>query len=770
MRSSIILLLSSVAALPFASGFQGRAETESQLAAEARSLLARIEGRIAVAGLREPVEVLRDEWGVPHIYAKNSEDLFFAQGFVAAQDRLYQMELWRRTAAGELAEVLGPDYIHRDRAARLMRYRGDMQAEWESYAPDARPIAEAFVRGINAFVRQCGDRLPIEFRLQGFRPGEWKAAHCLLRHSFVSRSRNIAKEVARAEMVTRLGVEATMKYMPTNPPRKLDPDPALSLQGIDASVLRALQADSGPATVSAPGESNNWVVDGTLTTTGKPLLAVDPHQQVGLPGPRYVTHLVAPGWNVIGSGEPYLPGVARGHNQWVAFGFTTSAFDQADLYVEKTQAGNANRYLYRGNWVDMRIEREEIRVKGRARPEVVELKFTVHGPVIHEDPARRRAIALRWVGNEPGAQVYLGALSLDRVRNWGEFRAAAERWKMPSENIVYADTAGNIGWVAAGLLPIRRNWSGLLPVPGDTGAYEWDGFRKVAGLPWLFNPKRHFIVTANSNNIPPDYANDIGFDWDPAYRYRRIEEVLGRGGKFTVRDFERLQHDETSLPARELIAMLDPPDRGILAAWDAVMSRDSGPAALFELWLGELPAKYAELQAPAEGRKLVSANLELPVLIRLLQAAPRAVSRRILNESLRQALVSARERMGEDPRGWRWGTLHKAWFRHPLANTPARRAVFNPGPVERGGDRLTVNATTPGSGFEQRFGATYRQIVDLADWDRSVFTNVPGQSGQPGSPHYSDLLPLWAEGKYASLRFTRQSVERHARHKLILGP
>ena len=336
--------------------------------------------------------------------------------------------------------------------------------------------------------------------------------------------------------------------------------------------------------------SNNWVVDGTLSSTGKPLLASDPHRPVILPSLRYMVHLVGPGWNVIGSGEPALPGVAIGHNERAAWGFTIVQYDQVDLYVEKTDPANPNRYLYRGDWLDMQIEREQINVKGQAEPAEVELKFTRHGPVIWEDEASHRAVAVRWSGAEPGTAGYLGSLAIDQVENWDDFVNAMARWKLPSENIVYADVDGDIGWIPAGLMPIRKNWSGLLPVPGHTGKYEWEGFRTIDELPRITNPSQHYVATANHNIRPENYPHDLGFDWSAPYRFQRLEKVLGEGKKFTVEDFQRLQHDEMSIPARELLDLLKQSPRGgsvrvqqarmMLEAWDAVLSKDSAAAAL----------------------------------------------------------------------------------------------------------------------------------------------------------------------------------------------
>ncbi len=736
-----------------------------------RAVLTQLDGRIAVRGLSRPVEVLRDRWGVPHIFAQNQEDLFFAQGWVVAQDRLYQMELWRRTGAGRLAEIFGPDYLERDRFARLVRYRGDPEAEWRSYAPDAPSICESFARGVNAYVEHLGDRLPIEFQLLRFRPGRWQAEDCLLRISGLLMTRNASQEATRAEMVRRLGVEAAMKYLPTDPPVRLGLDPELSLEALGPHVLALWRAAVSVPVFYRDEGSNNWVVSGALSATGKPLLANDPHRPLHLPSLRYVVHLVAPGWNVIGAGEPAVPGVAAGHNERIAWGITINGFDQADLYVERTDPKDPVRYLDRGRWRIMRLERERIPVRGGSDVEV-ELKFTHHGPVIWEDPARGVAVALRWAGAEPGTAGYLGSLSLNRARNWGEFLEAMERTKLPALNYVYADVEGNIGWVAAGLVPLRRSWAGLMPVPGHTGRYEWEGFIPLAELPQAFNPGRGWIATANHKILPEAYPHRVGYEFAAPYRYQRIAEVLAGARKFTVSDFERLQHDETSLAARILTAMLpdsDQPEVRMLKSWDGLLHRDSAAAAVYQLWLSELPSRVAAAEVAPKDRDLVARHLGLPTLIERLRSLTAETRRRIVEEALTAAVERGRKLLGKDVSAWRWGRLHTARFRHPLSVDEERRKLFDLGPVERGGDGHTPNATG-GANFRQQSGASYRHIVDLADWDRSVFTSAPGQSGQPVSPHYADLLPLWAEGRYAPLLFTRKAVEKNLRHRLVLVP
>ncbi|HET9531137.1 MAG TPA: penicillin acylase family protein, partial [Blastocatellia bacterium] len=723
---------------------------------------------------------------IPHIYAQTVEDLFFAQGFVAAQDRLWQMEIWRRTGEGRLAEILGPQAIERDRFARLLRYRGDMQAEWTSYAPDARRIIESFVRGVNAFIELSRDRLPIEFQLTGIRPDPWTPEVCLTRMAGYVMTRNASSEVLRAQMVRMFGAVKTDEMIETDPFKKLEVPEWLDLSGIDSKVLGAASAASAPVSFRLGEGSNNWVVGGALTATGKPILANDPHRTIALPSLRYLVHLVGPGWNVIGAGEPALPGVAAGHNERMGFGFTIVGIDQQDLYQEEVNPQDPTEYRYKGRWEKMTIEREQIRVKGRTDPVEIEMRFTRHGPVLYEDRERRRAYALRWVGSEPGAAGYLASLSLNRAKNWREFLAALERWKVPSENLIYADVDGNIGWQAAGLTPVRRGWSGLLPVPGGEGKYEWEGFLPLASLPRKYNPSNHFIATANHKVLPDGYRHEIGFEWAQPFRFHRIEEVLGRGKKFTVADFERLQHDETSIPARELVPLLrdikveDARVREaveVLLGWDMVLSKDSPAAAIYEVWLAKLSPNVFRPAIPAEAWPLAGGRQSLMRLIKSLKnpdsrmfgADPKQARDRVMIKSLDEALGDLTSRLGADLKKWRWGDLHVAEFRHSLSSDEATRAVFDLSRVARGGDANTVNATA-GAGFRQSAGASFRQVLDLSNWDNSVATSVPGQSGQPTSPHYQDLLPLWAEGKYFPLLFSREKIEKHVKQRLMLEP
>lgn len=716
---------------------------------------------IPVSGVSEAVEIIRDRWGVPHIYARSVHDLFFAQGYITAKDRLWQIDLWRRIGTGKLSEVLGPTAIDRDRLARAVRFRGDWNAEWSSYGPDTRQIVTAFTDGINAYIRSLGGARPLEFRIAGYDPGLWVPEDCLSRVAGLLMTHNATREVKRAEQIQKFGLPRAEKLFPLDPLIPIDIPHGLDLADITRDIVRVYEQAVGPVAFSTEQGSNNWVVDGTMTVTGKPLLANDPHRPVQIPSLRKTVHLVGPGWNVIGAGEPALPGVALGHNEQIGFGFTIVGIDQQDLYVEKLNPSNPDEYRYRGLWKKVEVERQSLPVKGHTA-EQIELRYTIHGPVIYEDRGRNRAYALRWVGTEPGTAGYLAGLAVARARNWDDFLEAMERYKVPSENIVYADVAGNIGWQAAGLAPIRSNWSGVLPVPGD-GEYEWSGFRRMAELPRTYNPSTHFIATANHNILPPGYRTPVGYEWALPFRFQRIEEMLSVKKKFSIEDFERMQQDVISLPARRLQALLrnwepDPGSREskareLVLQWDTALTTASAAALIYEYWIAQMPRAVFGSDA--------GKDVDLETLLKTLEARSQE---KALSESLRTALDEIERAHGRDMSSWRWGNVHQILFRHPL-----NHEAFDRGPVLRPGDGNSVNATS-GAAFRQTNGASYRQILDLSNWDRSVMTNVPGESGDPESPHYSDLLDEWASGRYHPMPFSRQAVEAAADERIWLMP
>ncbi len=500
-----------------------------------------------VAGLREPAEILVDRWGVPHIYAANHDDAFFAQGFNAARDRLFQIDLWRRRGLGRLAEVLGSSYVEHDKAARLFLYRGDMAKEWAAYGTDAQSIATSFVAGINAYVDWLGshpEQMPLEFKLLGYGPSKWEAGDVVRIRSH-GLTRNLTSEVARAHTVCSTDPQHGLKYdqirvglqpsWETKVPEGLDPclpKDVLRLFTLATDevhvtkegVIRAATPRQ-PSEEDAEG-SNNWVIAPAKTATGRPMLANDPHRAYSTPSLRYIAHINAPGMSIIGAGEPALPGISIGHNGTIAFGLTIFNVDQEDLYVYEINPANAREYRYKGAWEPMRILRETIEVKGAA-PVSTELVFTRHGPVIYDDASRHRvyaAVRTGWL--ESGMAPYFGSVSYMRATNFAEFQRAMLHWGAPTENQVYADVSGNIGWIPGGLAPIRPNWDGLLPVPGD-GRYEWAGFWPGDKLPSSYNPANGYVTTSNEMNLPAGYPYEerkLGFEWTgsaPAPRAHR---------------------------------------------------------------------------------------------------------------------------------------------------------------------------------------------------------------------------------------------------------
>jgi len=718
---------------------------------------------VTVPGLEKQVEILRDRWGVPHIYASTIHDLFFAQGYITANDRLFQIDLWRRAGTGKLAEVMGAAAVERDKLARAVAFHGDWAAEWAAYGPDTKAIVAAFTGGINAYIRGLGSKLPPEFQIAGYAPGLWVPEDCLSRVAGLTMTGNLSREVSHAEDIQRWGLERARKLIRLEPPIPLEVPKSLDLGDITGGILKAYRETVGPVRLTTEQGSNNWVVDGTMTATGRPVLANDPHRPVQLPSLRKTVHLVGPGWNAIGSGEPALPGIALGHNEDIAFGFTIAAIDQQDLYVETVNLASPGEYRYRGKWMKFETARQKIAVKGQGEQDIA-LRYTVHGPVIYEDAGRHRAYVLRWVGSEPGAAGYLAGLSLARAKDWGEFRAAMSRYRVPGENLVYADTKGNIGWQVGGLTPIRDGWSGLLPVPGADGRYEWKGFRKSDELPFEFNPPRHYIATANHNIVPPGYGIPLGYDgWTLPFRIGRIREMLAAGSKFDIPDFERMQQDVTSLPARRLQQILrkwhpEPASRAArtvdeILKWDAVLRDDSRPALIYEIWMSKLPAAVF-------GPDL-AAHMDMEALLRALEQEPNETA---LAKSLDSALQQIERQFGSQTADWHWGSLHQLTLAHPLG-----KREYQLGPVPRPGDGNTVNATS-GANFRQTNGASWREILDVGDWDRSVITNVPGESGDLESKHYTDLLDDWAHGRYHPLPFSRKAVEAATEERIVLVP
>jgi len=767
-----------------------------------------------VAGLAEPVEVLRDRWGINHIFAKSEADLFFVQGYTAARDRLFQFELWRRQATGTVAEILGRKELKRDIGTRLHMFRGDLKSELNWYHPRGEAIVNAYVRGINAYIAEAlksPATLPIEFKMLGITPAPWTPEVVISRHNGLLA--NIGQELNMAQAVRVLGAEKVkdLQYFQGGDP-DITPDPAIDLSLLNSSILELYNAFRRPMVFGAESAnaepsalelsqrvedigSNNWVVSGKITQSGYPLMMNDPHRNQGAPSLRYWVHLVAPGWNVIGGGEPTLPGISIGHNEYGAWGLTIFGSDSEDLYVYETNPANPNQYKYRGAWEDMRIVKDTIKVKGEAAPVNVELKFTRHGPVLSEDPAHRKAYALRAAWMEPGAAPYLASLRMDQAKTWEEFVEACTYSRIPSENMVWADRKGNIGFQAVAITPLRPNWSGLVPVPGD-GRYEWNGFLPINALPHVVNPEKGYFATANNYLFPPDYQYKEALHYTGAdpFRVSRISEVLGSGRLHTVADMMRLQNDNVSIPARSLVQLLPalsrvegrapetltPVDkaRALLLAWNFSVDADSVAAGIYEMWQRRVSANIRNLMVPKEAQSFIGQ----PNMKRVIDwlnapdgrfgADPAKGRDELLARSLDEAVAELTKKLGADMNGWQWGQAkyHHALIRHPLAEiaTPDVRATLNVGPYPRGGDSYTVSAT--GNADNQTSGGSLKIIADTENWDNSLGLNNPGQSGDPSSPHYRDLFEIWSRGKYFPIFYSRPKIESVTETRQLLTP
>jgi len=756
-----------------------------------------------VRGPSGAIDVTVDEWGVPHIVAGSSSDVFFGQGFVTARNRLFQIDWWRRRGLGLTADVLGEDYVERDRASRLFLYRADMRAEWLAYGNNTKSAVSSFTAGINAWInltRESPDLLSPEFGQLGYLPDSWEPADVvrIRSHGLFA---NLEEEVARAATIRDFGFAAEDLRRTREPHRPLDVPPGLDLTLFDEDVLTVYRLAMGPVTAPgarrAPDGSNNWVVAGQRTATGRPLLANDPHRAMAVPSLRHLIHLKCPEFDVIGAGEPALPGVSIGHNGSVAFGLTVWNVDQEDLYVYELHPENPGLYRYQDSWVPMTTVRERVPVKGSEQAEV-ELQFTQHGPVIKVDAERSVAFAVRAAWLEPGMAPYLASIEYLGARDAAEVRAHLNRWGAPGLNHIQADTDGNIAWSPRALVPIRPNWDGLLPVPGD-GRYEWEGFRTADELPEIVNPNQGWIATANQYNLPEDGTWEpvhVSSEWFAASRYQRITEVLASDTAVSVESAAQLQNDYVSLPAQavcELLTNLEFDDSGaeaarqILLSWDHCMHHDSGAAVLFERWLrGPLRLRlYTDalfgLVGPNKLDQALAAVLpqeehfgDLSADQRLLAdlAMEPTVLHKVLEETLSEAVAGLREELGDDPHLWAWGKVNISLLRHPAADLlPADLPWLTIGPQPKSGGSETVGlaAPSPATGIEDT-GASFRIVIDVGNWDRSIAINTPGQVGDPRSQHYADLYQRWLDDEYFPLLYTQEAIADHAHDQLRLFP
>jgi penicillin amidase len=701
-------------------------------------------------GLQSPVEVLRDRFGVPQIFAESEWDLFFAQGYVHAQDRFFQMELQRRAGHGRLSELLGESTLGFDRLSRTVGF-GRIAASAENGSPEALRALEAYSAGVNACL--ATEPRPPELRLLRHRPEPWTPA-----------------DTAAWAVVMAWGLSASWESK-------------LLYEYIGEDRLNGLLGYVDPG-----AGSNAWAVSPAQSATGSALLAGDPHLILGMPCPWYEVGLYGGPYRVVGASLPGTPGVVIGHNETIAWSVTAALTDVQDLYIERLEEGDTNLYEYRGERREVSLREERIVVRGRHEPVVQRVRTTLHGPIITDLIGGKEEMALRWAAPEPLKLVEAG-LAINRARNKEEFLSALRSWSAPNQNFVYADRGGTIGRVLSGAVPIRNNHQGERPVPGWDGEYEWEGLVPFEELPKNFDPEGGYVASANEAPEAGPGADPIPGAYLPGYRKDRIEELLRTTSRHTLETLRTIQGDFYCAPAHMLavrLANLGPlpgVPEGLsreLAVWDGHLLAESRPGAVARVALEVLLRHVAGTMPRIDSPVSIGAEIYLARLLPELSARLDDLPEEVLRGALEEAVEILAESCGSDPAGWSWGALHAAELRHPLGVVRALRGLLNRGPYPAGGDANTIwmaafrSGSSSGSGRPSfgpvTTGPNYRFVVDTGDWGQAWSVVVPGQSGHPASANYDDQIGLWQKVRYRPMVFGRETAELAARHRLVLEP
>lgn len=729
-------------------------------------------------GVVESVDVTFDVFGVPHISAQNILDAFRAQGFIVARARLAQLEIWRRRGLGRLAEVFGPDFYEADRASRLFLYRGSLEEEWEKYGSSARDVVSAYTSGINDFIRWCTENpqhLPRQYHEWGFSPEQWDASD-LIRirtHGWYAGAKS---QVARARLLCRSGLDAVRRRFPSEncPPT---PVPSLDASVFDTDVLETYRLAFDPLGAVSPGTpdgSNNWVIDGTRTESGRPLLANDPHRAFTDPSLRFVSHLRAPGLDIVGAGEPAAPGISIGHNGRVAFGLTISPFLSEDVMVYELDDTGA-RYRYDGKWREFDSIEESISVRGQSDIKTV-FDYSVHGPVIHRHENRPVAFGLRATYLDAGMAPYLGSMRFWDAESTDDFKTALAGWGTPGENWVFADIHGSIGQEAAGRVPRRLNWDGTFPVPGD-GSFEWAGTHGSASI----RVRRESVAwAASANEFNLDAKDVICGDWAPPYRYEQISKRLQNESLWTVEAAADMQNDATdgmsltaiAVIASSTVAMSTPAGR-FLTAWDGKFTADSPGAALFAIWWWGharpriLSVMCGDRDLDDDDWQAGDPREEIALLREISQEGVVGKGPRFLVETLVDAWSECARRMGDSVSDWRWDRVASLAVRSFTSPFDGR---LDPVVKGRTGSPHAIATAWLARDYVQHGGASFRMVLDVGDWDASVFCNAPGQAAEPLTPQMVDLRDIWTRGENVPLVFTTLAIQRFAADYLRLVP
>jgi penicillin G amidase len=771
----------------------------------ARKGLPDYEGKVILKGITGEVTVYRDEYAIPHIYADNETDLYRATGYVMAQDRLWQMDLIRRVTSGRLAEIFGEDLVDVDLLMRALRIPEKSRLILGRSDRGLLGMLEAYADGVNQFIASHRDRLPLEFSVLGYVPEEWKQEHCLNLIGYMAfdlttpwkpemiyyRVREKVGDRLADEIVPDFGAGTPPVYpgIAHNQPYGDLQEPILKA----ADILR----EYIPGIFSG---SNNWAVSGRRSVTGKPILANDMHLDINAPGIWLQMHQVVKGkLNVTGVALPGQPGIICGHNDRIAWGMTNVEVDNTDFYLEKTNPKNPDEYMYNGAWRKMEVRKEKIAVKGGKVVERV-LRFTHRGPVISGfKNIKDKVISMRWIGNEYSSElrtIYL----LNRASTWNDFREAIKSFVAISQNIVYADVDGNIGLSCAAGVPMRKKGNGSTVVPGWTDEFEWTGIVPPDKLPFSYNPKEGFVSSANNMTAGPGYPHHISSWFDPAYRIRRIREMLGAKEKHSIDSFRTMHADQHSKLVDDMkdgiVAVLDaakgltPFEKRcveLFRKWDGVMGRDSAAAGLFEQWYAQMARNtLADQMGEDLFREFLTSNsLTVHAMSRLWTNRTAAwfddVSTKdvkegfaeIITKSFREAAAMMKDAMGNDPGAWRWGDIHKLVLMHPLGKVKVLDMVFglNRGPFPVGGSSHTVcpYSYKRNAPFLSDNGASQRHIFSTADWDTSLSVIPTGNSGIPASPYYCDQSKLYTSNEYHHDYVSIGGVKKSAKFTMTIS-
>ena len=746
-----------------------------------RSALPRTDGELALDGLTASATIYRDASGIPHIVAENAHDLFYAQGFVTAQDRLWAMESQRRAAHGTLSEIVGERGLKNDTFMRILGMTESAEADWETLNAETQAALTAYADGVNAYLTQPGSNLPLEFKILGITPHPWTPIDSLVFGKLVAwgLSNNYQDELVVSQLVQTLAWDEVLSILPDYPGPDVIPDANAAILPQTADTLMAATSDWQTITPFAKADqgSNAWVVGGSHTASGMPLLAGDPHQGLSMPTLWYEVglHTTDNQYNVVGASLPGLPGVEIGHNANIAWAVTNARPDVQDLFIE-TLNDDGTQYQFNGEWKDITFREEVIQVKDGA-PVIVNVRATHHGPIITDaTPGSEQSLALRWTGLDQGRPLAQAIIQLNRAANWDDFRAALSLWQLPGMNFVYADTSGNIGFQMSGEVPVRaqNDVYGLQPVDGSNDAHEWVSFVAFDDLPSAMNPGGDFFASANNRPAGLEYPNFLSHYFQPPYRVALISETIRDSKNITADDFAKLQaswHSEINLQVAQAIANEAAPQTdsekaavSLLMDWNGEMAPDSAAASLSESVLRNLLRLTLEtkLDSASIDSYLTLAGYPYMFLQNLLDAPENSWWDGRHAEIMTAAVSAATDELGTDQSKWNWGELHTYTFSHPLGSVGALAPIFNRGPFPMGGNWNTVDAMT--------LGPAYRIIADPANWDASLSIIPSGQSGQPFNAHYDDQIQQWLSVEYHTLPFSLQVVESAAVSTLRLTP